>query len=519
MGGWHSYTESAMPIYEYRCENGHTFEVMQKMTDDPVSACSTCEAPVQRVFHPVAVHFKGKGFYNTDYGTKRRQRELERSGSSDSSSERPKSDTPSKADSGASASSGSSSSSDSTASSSSGDKKSCPRRRRASPTASGRCATASPSPHEPLDLGLPLGVGDVEAVAAVGEPLEPARLEHARRGVPVERQPDRVGEQPRAAHVRLDGLRHVPRDERQAQESMKREDPALHGGQDLLLAPRPRPVVLAAVAEVLPRAREGERLTAVDVGRAALEPEREATVLEAAVDARDDAPARVVDPAHGVDQRREVREVDEEDVVDVDPEVSLDGPDGQRWAADRVRGVDLVAPVAGDVDDRVARDRQLRAVPAAEAQEHDAVRAARTGDRRAGLARAGRPPVRAEHERRLRARQADAAARERGLGGVGDRVLLQRRADQEEHEREEQPAGERDDEPLDDAPDGDALAPLRGGPRWLAAQLVEQRAAVSRAAVEQARGGPIKLVLGGGGRVGGLRHEPCMVAGRWPTPV
>jgi putative FmdB family regulatory protein len=69
-----------MPIYEYRCERGHTFEVMQKMADDPVSTCTTCEAPVQRVFHPVAVHFKGKGFYNTDYGTKRRNRELERSG-------------------------------------------------------------------------------------------------------------------------------------------------------------------------------------------------------------------------------------------------------------------------------------------------------------------------------------------------------------------------------------------------------------------------------------------------------
>jgi putative FmdB family regulatory protein len=69
-----------MPIYEYRCERGHTFEVMQKMTDDPVSSCTTCEAPVQRVFHPVAVHFKGKGFYNTDYGTKRRNREMERSG-------------------------------------------------------------------------------------------------------------------------------------------------------------------------------------------------------------------------------------------------------------------------------------------------------------------------------------------------------------------------------------------------------------------------------------------------------
>ena len=65
-----------MPIYEYRCENGQTFEVMQRMTDDPVAVCQTCDAPVQRVFHPVAVHFKGKGFYNTDYGTKKRAREL-----------------------------------------------------------------------------------------------------------------------------------------------------------------------------------------------------------------------------------------------------------------------------------------------------------------------------------------------------------------------------------------------------------------------------------------------------------
>jgi putative FmdB family regulatory protein len=69
----------AMPIYEYRCEEGHLFEVMQKITDDPVTSCETCGAPVQRVFHPVAVHFKGSGFYNTDYGTARRKRETEAS--------------------------------------------------------------------------------------------------------------------------------------------------------------------------------------------------------------------------------------------------------------------------------------------------------------------------------------------------------------------------------------------------------------------------------------------------------
>jgi putative FmdB family regulatory protein len=75
------YSAAAMPIYEYRCDNGHLFEVMQKMTDVPVTHCETCDAPVQRVFHPIAVHFKGSGFYNTDYGTSKRKREGEKSAS------------------------------------------------------------------------------------------------------------------------------------------------------------------------------------------------------------------------------------------------------------------------------------------------------------------------------------------------------------------------------------------------------------------------------------------------------
>jgi putative FmdB family regulatory protein len=57
-----------LPTYEYRCTNGHLFEVMQSMADDPVTECQECKAPVDRVFHPVAVHFKGSGFYTTDYG-------------------------------------------------------------------------------------------------------------------------------------------------------------------------------------------------------------------------------------------------------------------------------------------------------------------------------------------------------------------------------------------------------------------------------------------------------------------
>lgn len=73
-----------MPIYEYKCENGHVFDAMQRMSEDPLSTCRECEAPVRRVFHPVAVHFKGSGFYNTDYGTRKRSREAkENAGSSE----------------------------------------------------------------------------------------------------------------------------------------------------------------------------------------------------------------------------------------------------------------------------------------------------------------------------------------------------------------------------------------------------------------------------------------------------
>jgi putative FmdB family regulatory protein len=60
-----------VPIYEYKCENGHVFDLIQKMSDEPLSECQECGAPAARVLHPVAVHFKGSGFYNTDYGKKK----------------------------------------------------------------------------------------------------------------------------------------------------------------------------------------------------------------------------------------------------------------------------------------------------------------------------------------------------------------------------------------------------------------------------------------------------------------
>ena len=58
-----------MPIYEYRCPEGHTFELFQRMTDSPPSECQICGAkPLQKVLHPAAIHYKGSGFYSTDYG-------------------------------------------------------------------------------------------------------------------------------------------------------------------------------------------------------------------------------------------------------------------------------------------------------------------------------------------------------------------------------------------------------------------------------------------------------------------
>jgi putative FmdB family regulatory protein len=60
-----------MPIYEYKCENGHVFDVIQKMTDEPLRECQECGAPASRVLSAPAIHFKGSGFHNTDYGKKR----------------------------------------------------------------------------------------------------------------------------------------------------------------------------------------------------------------------------------------------------------------------------------------------------------------------------------------------------------------------------------------------------------------------------------------------------------------
>lgn len=75
-----------MPIYEYKCENGHVFDVMQKMSEDPLTSCVECGAPVRKVLQPVNIAFKGSGFYSTDYSKKGSKTESSRNGGSDNES-------------------------------------------------------------------------------------------------------------------------------------------------------------------------------------------------------------------------------------------------------------------------------------------------------------------------------------------------------------------------------------------------------------------------------------------------
>lgn len=81
-----------MPIYEYRCPNGHVFERFQSMTAPPPERCDVCgAAPVEVVLYPVAIHYKGSGFYSTDYGKGKTKESGDGGGSSPSDA--PKTDS------------------------------------------------------------------------------------------------------------------------------------------------------------------------------------------------------------------------------------------------------------------------------------------------------------------------------------------------------------------------------------------------------------------------------------------
>ena len=84
-----------MPIYEYRCPNGHTFELIQRMADAPAERCEVCGAsPVEKVLYPVSVHFKGSGFYSTDYGRGSGAKKGSQDGAGDSGTTEKKTESP-----------------------------------------------------------------------------------------------------------------------------------------------------------------------------------------------------------------------------------------------------------------------------------------------------------------------------------------------------------------------------------------------------------------------------------------
>lgn len=110
-----------MPIYEYRRPDGTTFDVIQKFSDDPLTVDPETGVPVERVLSAPAIHFKGSGFHNTDYGTKKRNREKAAGSSASSeSSSNGSSDSSSSGSSGGSAESKSSSGSESSSASTGG---------------------------------------------------------------------------------------------------------------------------------------------------------------------------------------------------------------------------------------------------------------------------------------------------------------------------------------------------------------------------------------------------------------
>ena len=79
-----------MPIYEYRCPNGHTFERFQSMTAPPPEKCEVCgAAPLELVLYPIAIHYKGSGFYSTDYGRGSRKRDESKDGSEPKKTDKP----------------------------------------------------------------------------------------------------------------------------------------------------------------------------------------------------------------------------------------------------------------------------------------------------------------------------------------------------------------------------------------------------------------------------------------------
>ena len=232
------------------------------MVDPPLECDPETGLPVTRVFHPIAVHFKGKGFYNTDYGTKKRAREKDAHDSSKKKAEKSDAKGESKSDSGAKTETTSSR----------------PRRRRTRPSArrarrARRAARRPPSPPPTEPAAHPARKRRTFACLTVSGTCARDRAEQSVCGEPADRQRAEEPEQRRPAHVRAQRLGHVPGDERQPQER--------HGDSSRLFIAatifcwrRARVRSFSLRAVVVARAGERQRLLAVDVGLAGLQAQR-----------------------------------------------------------------------------------------------------------------------------------------------------------------------------------------------------------------------------------------------------
>ena len=99
-----------MPLYEYQCQScGEVTEVIQRMSDPPLSTCESCEGELQKLLSAPAFQFKGSGWYVTDYA---------KSGSSNGKGESDSKGSEAKSDSGSDSGSKSSSESSSASKSS-----------------------------------------------------------------------------------------------------------------------------------------------------------------------------------------------------------------------------------------------------------------------------------------------------------------------------------------------------------------------------------------------------------------
>ncbi len=82
-----------MPLYEYRCKNcSHQFEKIQSFSAPDEKECPVCHGPIERLISVSAAHFKGSGWYATDYASKSKQSEMKASADGDGKSSETKSD-------------------------------------------------------------------------------------------------------------------------------------------------------------------------------------------------------------------------------------------------------------------------------------------------------------------------------------------------------------------------------------------------------------------------------------------